>query len=407
MVRFVTIPHHMIGQSFLVLALIQVICYTRVNGLFKQSIVSFLLLLSGFVVASVNTIQWGMGVGICGLVILIGSWREFFPRFSSVPARNEDINDNKSASSLRSELNRRIPNSHHPKILLVITRLFPVICFFLGGLPMAIYLKSLLTTLPYSQMVQWEATTPLAHTPALLFFLGYGPVLVLALIGVFFMVRKLTPGRLMVMFFPVVSIGIFLSPLPGLLQTSGARFIPYITSLFLGVLASEGVFGIGGLRGLGNLRKPIQVLLVTGFFVLTIPTYIVQTKEILATNTGDAFIFLPRDAMEVFDYVKTNTGSTDRFLVNWPFHVILPALTGRQSYWGDYLMTVDSIRKENEARMFFYTPDADIGQKVELLKREKINYVVAYPWMPEVNSIPCLKMVKGNNFLGLYKVECR
>jgi hypothetical protein len=381
MVRFVTIPHHLIGQFFLGLALILTVCYTKIKGLPLRSIVSFLLLVSGFVLASVNTVQWAMGVGVMGLAFLVSGVK----RINGIGGL--------SGGTMR-----------------LMKDLLPVVIFGLGGLPMSLYMKSLLSRLPYTQMVEWEATTPLSHTPPLLFFLGYGPILILAIIGIVFVLRKITPARLIVVIFPLLSFGIFFSPIPGTLRMSGARFIPYVTSLFLGILGAEGVMGlreIGGSNWIRGTGRIVSIILLVGFVVLTIPTYIAQAKEILATDRNDVFIFLPKPAMEIFDYIKTNTKITDTFLVNWPFHTILPAMTGRHGYWGDYLMTVDSVRKEGEAQMFFYTPLADSNLRTDLLKRAKIDYVLAYPWMEQLANHPCLNIVKGNYLLNLYRVGCR
>ncbi len=270
---------------------------------------------------------------------------------------------------------------------------------FVSGLPISYYLKQLFSKPPYVQLANWEATQQVSIDP-IHFILASGPILILAIVGLAFFLKKLTFQKIIAVIFPIVTIGIFFSPLPGLLRIVNVRFLPAATFLFLSCQAAEGVWGLS--LKLEKRRKFLVIVLTILVVLIGIPAYQVQFGERLAVDTRNSYYYLSSDAYKIYKDAEKMSNPEDTFLVIWPFNSSFPGITGRRVFMGHHLLTSASFRKDKEQTDFFWGNETSEVMG-EFLKKNQIDYVVTYPWTKNIDKIDNLVKIDERGQLALYK----
>ncbi|MBI5452827.1 hypothetical protein HY945_05170, partial [Candidatus Gottesmanbacteria bacterium] len=185
------VPHHLIARTAISLSLLLAIWWWKKKD--WRILLTFPII--GFVLASVEPVHWGLVV----VVLLLTTIFYFFVfPFTKYLLHKFQI------QSTKSQINSKFKAPNPKQILKVLNfenynfkfiwnlefwiwDFIPSIFLFIAGLPMAIYLKNIVSHPPYSQLAVWEATQQL-HINFLDFILGNGPVAILALAG-FFLTR--------------------------------------------------------------------------------------------------------------------------------------------------------------------------------------------------------------------------
>lgn len=423
--RLTAVPHQMVGRSSLVLALLLAIWWWRKKKIQdkrykiregKKWMILTGLSLSGFVVASVNPVHWVLLGGIlfivsftiiCGFHLHSGSP----PRLSGGAGRNFTSAFGSTKSVLRptqsADKPAFFPFLRHPhlklkcKLTKIFYRLFtPAFFFFLGGLPMAIYLKKLFSYPPFSQLAFWESTQSV-KIGVLDFILGSGPIALLAIFGIFVFLRKKTLLRVLSVVFVILTIGLFFSPIPKMTSIVNVRFLPSVTFLFLACFAAE---VIGVFTGRLKKRKSlVTVFVLIIFFLIVAPSYALQIKEkISRLDPNNSYFYLPKKAYETFLAARKVSSPEDNFLVIFPFEASFPGMMVRKGYWGHPLLTVDLAKKKELTGKFFYNGMTE-EEMEKFLLLNKISFIIAYPWTAKIDKIGVEK-VYDNGFLGVYEV---
>ena len=303
---------------------------------------------------------------------------------------------------------------------------------------MALYLKKILSVLPYSQLANWEKTQTLSIN-VFDYILGNGPVMVLAVAGLLLYLKEslkkmssrvlriggrggpvgfryvrtglllrqladrndkvlLSPERLLrilVLVFPLLTIGLFFSPIPKAVSIVNARFLPATTTLFFAVLATEAI---------SQFRKAAAIVIMAIVVTVFIPCYISQIQNRLTVDTRNAFYYISKNDYRTLKEAQKISGIDDAFLVIWPFNSLFPGISGRRVYEGHSLATTDYPRKELETRNFFWG-DWNKDKMKEFLLKSKIDYVLTYRWTKNINEIDVLRKVYGDQSLAIYKVN--
>src|SRR3989344_4080132 len=160
--RLVAVPHQLIARGCISLILLLAIVWW--NGHIKQKILIWLFgfAVVGFVLASTEPVQWA----IVSAVLFIGSF--IYPRFTPF-------------------------------------RFIPFIFFLIGGVSIAVYMKQLFLVPPYPQLRAWEVIQSLSLS-LINFILANGPVMVLAIIGIFHFTKKSTVSKNTAIIFTLVTI---------------------------------------------------------------------------------------------------------------------------------------------------------------------------------------------------------
>lgn len=368
--RFGPTPHHLLANTFATVGILAVLKW--LGGSKRRKELSIILIVVGVVLASITPVHWGLLVIATGLATSILLYHDVMVAFSK----------------------KVIP------IKKIKAMVAPVFFLSLFGVLAALYAKRVFSTEPYSYAQIWEATQQV-HVNLLWLIRGSGILIVLALFGLIPIVRKLNPGRIFGLCFVMACSIFYFTPIPEKLGMTNARFWPSTVYIFL---AASSVLGVDFISSLWPKRRRIIFVSVMAIFIASlIPTYFAQYREVLKPQLGNAFYYLPLDAVDVYNQAEKVSEKNDVFLVQWPFNETFPALTGRKSFFGFYLLTIDSAEKERLAFQFF-EGKLDSVEVWKFFARYNISYVIGYPWTPKINEFPFLTKIYENRMLGLYKV---
>ncbi len=276
--------------------------------------------------------------------------------------------------------------------------IFPTLILMLSGLPAAIYLNKIFSTLPFSQLKIWEASqqVPLQITG---FFLAMGPIFIIALLSLYIFLSKRTYERLIIFIFALLSLTFLMSPIPQMLHLTNIRFMSTLTILCISCIATEGLYAI-------QRRFPRILFFALTLFLTTLLLPNHMQTLLLATefNPANAYEYLSKDDVKFLTSLTTIGNPSDTFLVLWPYNSIIPALTGQRSYNGHPLLTIHPSEKDVNAQAYFDQTMTSAQQK-EFLINNTIRYIIAYSWQTNLKQISYLEPVKETDYLIVYKVE--
>lgn len=283
--------------------------------------------------------------------------------------------------------------------------LIPLLAYFLSGIPIAMYLRNMFLSLPYSQLSAWEASTNQYRLHFSTFMWAYGLVGILALLSLPILFRKKQKGALVLLaLYGLGSLAISYSPLPTMVHIGFTRFVSSTSVLFLSV---SSVLSLQWLGHRTHRSTLVYIIALNIMLLLFIPAFVAEVKEKTRYfEPGNAYMYLPRATVEGFAKARQFSTEDDAFLVIWPYNISFAGLTGRREFNGHPLLTVDSQTKDNLAQHFFdgtMTP-ADMEN---LLRSARITYVIAYPWTFHEKAYPFLMKFQDIGTLTMYKTKLR
>lgn len=419
------VPHHLVARTCISLIILLTLLWWKRKEKEKAGLQKdrdgrskwkhFLILLSlpvlGFVLASAEPVHWMETVAVLFITITLYKLhritklsRHFKSISSRNPAKRSILIIQHFVPRFLTSLDMTNKFSLNYFLSQVIFDFIPCILLFLGGLPMVLYLKKITSFYPYAQLVVWEASQQL-HIDFLSFVMGNGPVLVLAILGFFYFIKNITIGKLTAIVFVVATVGLYLSPIPQLLNIVNVRFLPATTTIFFACMATEAIFVIAE-----KLRKGrnLSIIAITGLVILIhIPVIYMQLQERIVRVTADtnnAFFYVPKNVIEAYKTAENMSSTNDTFLMIWPFNWSFPGIAGRRVYHGHTLLTIDYEAKDKIAVSFFDNKMKK-GEMESFLALNKISYIMTYSWTESVAKLPLLTKVYDNNYLAIFKVK--
>jgi hypothetical protein len=272
-----------------------------------------------------------------------------------------------------------------------------ILAVFLGGIAPALYLSQRFLVPPFLQLKLWEAAQQTTLTPQH-FLTATGPIFLLALFFVPRFVSKTSFSRVFIVLFSLSSFILFLSPLPALFGVSHVRFMSSFTIFCISLIAAWGTFQL--LAAKTKTRKLIGIAIILLLSVLLIPNHFKTIKLHSANDSTNAYYYLPKGDYALLRKAAAVSTPNDAFLVVWPYNVVFPGVTGRKSFNGHPLLTIQSEEK-NRATDAFFARNMNDRAMQDLLRTHQISFVIAYP----INPLPSfLAPVYAEGSLILYKV---
>ena len=210
--------------------------------------------------------------------------------------------------------------------------IFPTLVLFLSGLPAAIYLNEIFSTLPFSQLKIWEASqlVPLKLSG---FFLAMGPIFIIALISLPVFVKKWPFEKFVIFTFTLLSLTFLMSPIPQMLRLTNIRFMSALAILCVCLIAADGLMHIKS--------RILFISLIFILGILLIPNHIRTVKMSSDFTPSNAYEYLSKSDFNFLSSMQTIGKPTDTFLVLWPYNMPFPALTGKRTYHGHPLLTIN------------------------------------------------------------------
>ncbi len=260
---------------------------------------------------------------------------------------------------------------------------------------------------------QWTPVT-LANFP-----LVAGPILILALLGIWPYVKKLDALRTTLGIYGVSTLVLFFSPLPTLLGIPRVRFLHPVPYGLLAVLAVEGIVAASALlrtvmyrlfhRHFSHFGFPLCRLLTShtsaslfaGFSLLflyllfTIPSLVsgvtARTNPVLNPNglLDTDYNHVPMPWMRALAWLKNQPmdGTRPVVMVDHRFRieVLVPPLTGRISFSGHPVHTIEYEKKEAR-RVEFFTKAWTEEELRAFLDQHRIGAIITRSELAQTNS---------------------
>jgi len=134
------------------------------------------------------------------------------------------------------------------------------------------------------------------------------------------------------------------------------------------------------------------------------PTLYLSYREILSPKYRNGYYFIPEDVLDAFNNAEVMSTPEDVFLVLWPYNESFPALTGRKTFFGYELFTINHQEKMTKA---FEIIDGKMGEAElgKTLAYYQIKYLVMYSGNNYFKKFPFLKAVYSNPMTIIYKVD--
>jgi hypothetical protein len=234
-------------------------------------------------------------------------------------------------------------------------------------------------------------------------FLAMGPLGPLSLVGLHSLFAK-KHSRLyrLLTTYSLVSIAVFLSPVPGLLGTSPVRWLSPAAYAGLAILGSEGLFTM--LRLGKSIRIPTTLSLTVGimlYALFTIPSLVAQVQARTLPLTNDPVLLtLNHISPEVISGMrhidpkqKTGVVLTDPAI---PYDVIVPIYSGLPSFTGHPIHTLYPGTKELLRQQFFTRRMSDADAK-QFLTNHNIAWILTTPErLSTISSYPFLTKTFAN-----------
>lgn len=236
-----------------------------------------------------------------------------------------------------------------------------------GILPI-LYLTKLFDTQPFLQLKLWEAAQH-NYFDAKGFILATGPIFLIAIIALPAYLSSQSFQKRFFVYFAALSLALFLSPIPAMLGFAQVRFMSTLTILCLSIIAAN------------LLQKNTKILYVT-LIILTIillPNHLTSIRLATAFTPDNAYYYLSRGDYNLLQTAARVSTPNDTFLVLWPYNVVFPALTGRKTYTGHPLLTINAKSKDETVHRFF-SNNLTSHEATNILSTNHITYVIAYTW---------------------------
>lgn len=325
----------------------------------------------------------------------------------------------------------------------------------IGGVLPALYLNATFLVAPFRELRLWEATqqTPLAWYH---FFSATGPIFVIACLSIPSFLSHRSFSRLFIFLFALCSFLLFLSPLPTIMGFSHVRFMSTLTILCVSILAADGLNKCMNLRlteavkrtiskttarlpvimniysickrafsearrnfydqknrrraSLGKfVLKPIRItpniyftIILAALTLYLLPNHLHSIRIASNFTATNAYQYLTIGDYRLLQTAASLSTPQDTFLIIWPYNVVFPGITGRKTFTGHPLLTIDSKHKDEIAGRFFDNTLAP-GETQKLLTTHHITHVITYSWAALPSNLYDILATDGS--LSLYRVN--
>ena len=229
---------------------------------------------------------------------------------------------------------------------------------------------------PHIQLRLWEKTQQTLTTVSFL-FLSIGPILPLAIIGMWIAMKKRTPFGITGIF--VVLGGYFLFYFHGIDELLG---ITNVRVLFPGTILFLAWFATLGVQTLSRKKPMIEAVCILLFLLSVSPTVIWEIQQKMHPDGSNTPIhYIPTSMMEAYTFVKNQSPYTTVLLGNPDTYTnyLIPALSGHISVSGHPLLTINADEKNDKAKAFF-TLAMDEKTAKQWLTKERVTYVMYMHW---------------------------
>ncbi len=255
-------------------------------------------------------------------------------------------------------------------------RLYYLICVIVGGAPILLYEFYIVNIDPILRGWQTQNITP--SPPFWDILLSLSPLLLLAIFGIFIVVRqKLHAWYSMVAW---LVIGIVFVYLPWSLQR---RFLfgLFVPIVLLAALVVQNIKE-------RTVKKGFWLnLFISGLFVFSFTTnLLLEFTTFYGIKTKEPLLFLTQNENQALNWIEGNTSPNSLFIASPQMGLFIPAHTGRRVIYGHPFETIDAENREAQIKTFY----SEVGSKdlqprqSEYLLENEVDYIF---WGPRERSL--------------------
>jgi hypothetical protein len=270
----------------------------------------------------------------------------------------------------------------------------PLVIMLSFALPGVIYLLYVLFS--NNVLAQWFSAMDFTSPNFRQYLFGYGIILLLALVGMYQVIRHRLREFLFIIIWCVVCIFLLYQPwLTGLQR----KFIEGL-HIALIILATIGLFFIIQKKKI-YYRKRFLVYLLSFLFI---SNFFIIMKDIGAYRNNLEPFYISSDSARVINWLEENTDSSDIILARYWLSNFIPGKSGNIVYFGHTYETPNKLEKEERVEWFFKANQVD-QKKKEFLKENNIQYVIYEPQdSMNFKAGPFLKLVFQSGEVVVYEV---
>ena len=227
-----------------------------------------------------------------------------------------------------------------------------------------------------------------------------GPLLIFAPIGLKDFLQKMSPTKLLLFSYIIVSWTLTFSPLASYFNNFNLRFLSPLSVVFF---ATAGILGIKKIPW-KYVRNTVTAILLLYFLAVTTLAF---NETLHDPNIFSPITYLPQGVIAGYRYL--DTFGDDKAVLTTPSQLlgtVLPIFADRKVYIGRHVFTPDYINRANFVNQF-YLHGINNPAAENFLMRNNIGYVVltsieGYS-MKDLEQYPFLKNVYHNKDITMFK----
>ena len=149
-------------------------------------------------------------------------------------------------------------------------------------------------------------------------------------------------------------------------------------------------------------KQYVASLILASITLYLLPNHILSISLASDFSPTNAYHYLARGDYDLLVKAAKTSTPDDTFLVIWPYNAIFPALSGRRSFNGHTLLTINPVQKDAEAVQFFDRKTTDEEAKAFIMKNH-ISRIIVYSWSVLPTGLATKIDTQGS--ISLYKVN--
>ena len=220
----------------------------------------------------------------------------------------------------------------------------------------------------------WAAQNKLISPDPLQWFLGYGAIIFLALVGAEKFLKENKPGQILIISWVATSAALLYSPIFFQRRFSEGLHIP------LAIMATFGVFAIPSLFAkyvVPKARTTLATFSVWAIILfLSISSFGAVANDVDAIQSDSLsyyYYHLLKSEMTGLKWLKNETNKNDIIMANWFYGNLIPGAIGRKVYVGHHVQTPFFDRKINLINKFLLNKNS--AEAHRFLKENGITYI--------------------------------
>jgi hypothetical protein len=218
----------------------------------------------------------------------------------------------------------------------------------------------------------WSAQNILPSPSIWMYLIGYGFLLIFALLGLWISLKKPDNKRIFIISWLISSAMLIYAPLAFQRRMSEGLHIPIV------LLAGAGIFYlVGRWQAPSKMNVPLKTYIVVIFMIIFLPLsniqllgqdiYVYQTKKTLP-------YYLYAEEVAAMHWLRDNAGKTEIIFSSAYMGNFIPAYSGRIVWIGHGPQTIN-LQEKLLFNDWFWRTDASQMQKRQFLKENLIRYV--------------------------------